>query len=75
MINLENVDGIIALHDFIVEKYGGVKGLRDVGTLIAALERPFLGLSDGSELFQTDLEKACALFEGLINFHPFTDGN
>jgi len=66
---------IVELHDTIIETYGGAKGLIDSRLLEAALERPFMGLANGTELFPSDVEKAAALLEGIILFHPFVDGN
>ncbi len=66
---------VVRLHDDIIERYGGAKGLTDVRLLEAALQRPFIGLADGTEFFPTDIEKAAALLEGLIAFHAFMDGN
>jgi hypothetical protein len=39
---------IVRLHDDIIERYGGAKGLMDVRLLEAALQRPFIGLADGT---------------------------
>lgn len=66
---------IVRLHDEIIKIYGGAKGLIDIGILESSLTRPFTGTAAGEEFFPTEIEKAAALFEGIISFHPFVDGN
>ena len=68
-------DNIVKLHNKIIENYGGAKGVIDFGLLEATIERPFRGLADGTEIFPSDIDKAAALLEGIICFHPFVDGN
>jgi death-on-curing protein len=66
---------IVALHDDLILRLGGLPGILDLSLLEAALHRPFSGLADGTEHFPDELDKAAALLEGLIKFHPFADGN
>jgi death-on-curing protein len=66
---------IVALHDDLIFRLGGLPGILDISLLEAALHRPFTGLADGTEHFPGELDKAAALLEGLIQFHPFADGN
>lgn len=72
---VEWLQKIIRLHDEIIRIYGGAKGIIDVGLLESALIRPFTGTADGAEFFPTEIDKAAALLEGIILFHPFVDGN
>jgi death-on-curing protein len=62
------------IHDVLIEQFGGVKGIRDKGLLESALLRPYQTF-DGKELYPTPVDKAAALFESLVNNHPFLDGN
>jgi death-on-curing protein len=62
------------IHDDLIDKFGGSKGIRDLGSLEAALNRPYATF-DGIDLYITPLDKAAALFESLIINHPFIDGN
>ncbi len=71
MIELKEV---IDLHTVIMETSGGSNGLRDEGSLLAALARPFATF-DQADLYLTTIEKAAAIFESLIINHPFMDGN
>jgi death-on-curing protein len=60
---------VIAIHHHQIEEYGGEHGLLNQGALEAAVFRPQTG-------YYNDLsEEAAALFESLVNNHPFLDGN
>ncbi|MBQ6665600.1 MAG: type II toxin-antitoxin system death-on-curing family toxin [Synergistaceae bacterium] len=65
---------IIALHKRLIERYGGIHGVRDEGLLDSALNAPFQSFG-GIEFFPTVIEKAVRLCVGLIRNHPFHDGN
>jgi death-on-curing protein len=69
-----SLDLALTIHDKSIEVYGGGKGLRDEGALLAALARPFQTF-DQQELYPTPIDKAVAIFESLIINHPFIDGN
>jgi death-on-curing protein len=38
---------VTAIHDILIERFGGSKGIRDIGTLESALARPFQTLQKG----------------------------
>lgn len=59
----------IAMHDALINAFGGAHGIRDEGALAAALMRPQLGYYEGI------VQEAAALMESLANNHPFVDGN
>ena len=60
---------MLAIHDDQIIRYGGAKGVRDLGLLEAALYRPRTG-------YYADLiEEAAALWESLAQNHPFIDGD
>ena len=65
---------VIALHRRIIASTGGAGGIRDFGLLLSAVSQPRMTFG-GSELYQTVVEKACALGFSLIHNHPFVDGN
>lgn len=65
---------IITMHHTLVMDTGGLDGLRDEGLLDSALAAPFQTF-DSSELFQTVQQKAARLACGLVQNHPFLDGN
>lgn len=60
---------VLAIHEEQIETFGGSDGLRDEGTLEAALFRPQTG-------YYADLiAEAAALWESLSQNHAFVDGN
>jgi death-on-curing protein len=66
------VDDALLFHGQIIAQFGGASGLRDVGLLESALDRPRNAFAYGS----TDLvELAAAYAHGLVKNHPFVDGN
>ena len=64
-----SVDEVLAIHDAVIERFGGPAGLRDPGLLESALYRPQTGY------YADVVEMAAALFESLLMNHPFVDGN
>lgn len=59
----------LAIHQRLLDTFGGPAGVRDMGMLESALYRPRSG-------YYSDLtEMAAALFESLLMNHPFVDGN
>jgi len=74
-MNIKDSDVIIELHDSLVGGFGGEGGLISKHLLISALSRPFLGLSDGTELYPTIVDKSAALLYSLVKNHAFLDGN
>ncbi len=65
---------VLVLHAMIIDKTGGVHGIRDVGLLISACERPKMS-AFGKELCQDKFLKAGCIFESLVGHHVFVDGN
>jgi death on curing protein len=65
---------VIRVHEILIDKFGGSKGIRDLGLLESALSRPFQTF-DQKELYSTPIEKAAALIESILINHPFIDGN
>jgi death-on-curing protein len=64
----------INIHNILIDKFGGTKGIRDINSLNSTLARPYATF-DQRDLYPTEIEKAAALFESLIINHPFIDGN
>jgi death-on-curing protein len=60
---------VVAVHHHQIEEYGGEHGMLNQAALEAAVFRPQNG-------YYNDLsEEADALFESLVNNHPFLDGS
>ena len=69
VVQFLSVDEELEIHTALIDRFGGADGLRDKGLLESALYRPQSG-------YYADLvEMAAALFESLMNNHPFVDGN
>lgn len=63
---------IVAIHDEQIAEHGGGRGVRNHGLLLSALARPQHLLQYGApDVF--DLAAAYAF--GIVNNHPFIDGN
>jgi death on curing protein len=71
MIDLQEV---LAIHQVLIQEFGGTHGVRDAGLLQSALERPFSGFGE-VEFYKTPQEKAAAIVESIVKNHPFIDGN
>ena len=65
---------VITIHELLIEKYGGIHGIRDVKSLESAIARPFMTF-EKENLYPTPVLQATALIESLIRNHPFIDGN
>lgn len=64
----------LAIHALSIERYGGIEGTRDEGLLESALAQPAQTF-DGVELYPSLAEKAARYAYGIVNNHPFADGN
>ena len=63
------LDELLALHERVIQRFGGSAGVRDLGLAESALFRPRSGYYDDVVVM------AAALFESLLTNHPFVDGN
>lgn len=69
-----NYQQVVKIHSSLIEKTGGVDGIRDETLLDSALKSPFQTF-DEKELYPSILDKAAQLCYSLIKNHPFADGN
>ena len=69
-----SVSEAILIHDILIEKFGGSRGIRDRRLLESALSRPFQTF-DNKDLYPSAIKKAAALIESVLINHPFIDGN
>jgi death-on-curing protein len=60
---------VLELHGRLLERFGGARGIRDLGLLQSALMRPQTGYYKSLSL------EAAALLQSLAQNHPFVDGN
>ena len=68
------IEFVINIHEILIEKFGGIHGVRDIKLLESAITRPFMTF-DQKDLYPSPTEKAAALIESIISNHPFLDGN
>jgi death-on-curing protein len=68
------LEDLVFIHSAAIARYGGASGIRDAGSLEAAVSRPYASFS-GQEMFPGPFAKAAALMESIIQRHPFVDGN
>ena len=62
----------LAMHEKLLERFGGLKGIRDEGLLESALNKPRHLFSYGKP---TVFEMAASYAVGIVKNHPFLDGN
>lgn len=62
------------IHAKIIDETGGAHGIREIGLLVSATERPKASFG-GTELYPTLFPKAAAYLESLARYHVFVDGN
>lgn len=67
--NYLTVVKILAIHDALIDQFGGSHGIRDMGALEAAVFRPQTGY------YEDPIAEAAAIMERLIKNHSFLDGN
>jgi death-on-curing protein len=60
---------VVAIHEELIARFGGIRGIRDEALLESAVARCRCGY------YSDHLEEAAALMESLANNHPFLDGN
>jgi death-on-curing protein len=65
-------DILLAVHAELLNRFGGLSGIRDEGLLDSALNRPKHLLSYGSP---TLFQMAASNSHGIVKNHPFLDGN
>lgn len=65
---------VLVIHSEIIDATGGLHGIRDLGLLISATERPRASFG-GTEAYKSISEKAAVYLESLALCHVFVDGN
>jgi len=69
-----DMDRVMRTHLSLIERYGGMEGVRDVGLLNSALATP--QASFGGQFLHKDMfEMAAAYLYHIVQNHPFIDGN
>jgi death-on-curing protein len=65
---------LLFIHEKVITKTGGNKGVLNFGNLKAAVSRPFAAFGD-QELFPSLTAKVAAQIHAISSYHPFVDGN
>ncbi len=65
---------VAAIHEDMIDQYGGSHGIRDLGLVESALARPQAPFSK-IDLYKTIFDKAAALFHSMMFNYAFVDGN
>ena len=68
------VDEVLQLHSWVIRRYGGMPGVRDMGALDSSLAQPRM-VAFGVERFPSLYDKAAAYCFFIVRNHPFFDGN
>lgn len=69
-----DIQEVLQIHEVLLERFGGSKGVRDMELLSSAIERPFSGFGE-TAFYPSPIEKAGAVVESIVKNHPFVDGN
>lgn len=68
------VEEVLYIHFQVIDRFGGLHGVRDSGGLESAVARPQTTVF-GSDAYPTVIGKASSMLHSLILNHPFQDGN
>lgn len=69
-----DIEQVMRAHRSLIQRYGGVEGVRDAGLLHAATAMPQASFG-GVRLHEDLSEMAAAYLFHLVQNHPFLDGN
>ena len=74
MIKYLTIEQVLKLHDAVVEKFGGLSGIRDSNLLLSCIESPKMAIF-GEDLYPSIYDKAGVYLFNIVCNHPFNDGN
>jgi death on curing protein len=69
-----DLDHVLRIHRSLIERYGGIEGVRDIGLLHSAISMPQASFA-GAFLHKDLFEMAAAYLYHITQNHPFLDGN
>jgi death on curing protein len=69
-----SLEQVIALHDMLIAKFGGLSGIRERSLLESAIANPMTAVF-GQEMHPTVFDKAASYLYSIARNHPFLDGN
>lgn len=65
---------VLVIHSEIIDKTGGLHGIRDTGLFVSILAKPKMTFG-GKDLYKGVFEKGATYFESFAKYHVFLDGN
>lgn len=74
MLRYLSADELLVINQVIIEESGGSHGLREPALLDSISIKPQTRFS-GEDLYPDVFLKAAVLYESLVNYHVFIDGN
>jgi death-on-curing protein len=74
MIEYLTLDELLEIHFHMIDKFGGLRGVRDKTLLQSAVDLPKSTMF-GEDLYPTIYDKAAAYLFCIIKNHPFNDAN
>jgi len=74
MIQYLSAEEVIAIHDALITKFGGLDGIRDRSLLESAVANPTTSVF-GQEMYPSVFDKAACYLFSISRNHPFLDGN
>jgi len=74
MIKYLTIEQVLEIHEALVEKFGGLIGIRDINLLISAVEAPKAAMF-GDDLYPTIFDKAAVCLFHIVRNHSFNDAN
>lgn len=74
MIEYLTIEEVIKIHDRVLEKHGGLPGIRDRNSLHSAIDAPKAYVF-GEEMYPTVYDKASVYLYHIISNHAFNDAN
>jgi death-on-curing protein len=74
MIKYLTLEQVLKLHDAVVERFGGLTGIRDPNLLLSCIESPKMVIF-GEDLYPSVYDKAAVYLFNIVCNHPFNDGN
>jgi len=69
-----NQEHILQIHDYVINTYGGIHGVRDNNLLASICITPYTTYFD-TNLYPTIFDKAAKLLYDFCNYQIFLDGN
>jgi death-on-curing protein len=69
-----DIEQVMRLHASMIDQYGGIAGMREVGLLQSAIAMPQMAYG-GENLHHDVFEMAAAYLYHIVQNHPFLDGN